>query len=209
MNLILATTSQFRIAFYEKLGFEVQAIASDEKEFYSDRSDPIKYVEELSKIKAHSVASRVTNGVVIGTDTVAVLDGKILEKPKTIQEAMENMRRLQGRENLAISGITIYDKDQDICETLHEITRVTFSPMSEEEIEWYIQHVPNVLQCAGYSVSTEGGRFVSKIDGDYYNIFGAPVSRVYQELKRLGSLKLDTGESNHKVLVNTKTTSRS
>ncbi len=161
----------------------LEAISCPEEEFYSDRSNPIKYVEELSKIKAFSVAKQLTSGIVVGTDTIAVVDNVIFEKPKNLDEARNNMKLLQGRDNLAVSGITIVDIEKNVSKTIHEITKVTFAKMNDEEIEWYINNVSNVLQCAGYSVSKEGGRFVTKIEGDYNNIFGAPVSRVYQELK--------------------------
>ena len=185
MKLILATTSKFRIDIYKKLGFEIEAKPSLENEYYDNRSNPINYVETLSKIKAESVAKNVLSGIVIGTDTVAVIDDIILEKPNNLQEARENMKLLQGRENLAISGITIIDVTKKTSKTIHEITKVTFAEMTDEEIDWYCNNVSNVLECAGYSISTEGGRFVSRIEGDHYNIFGAPVARVYKEIKNM------------------------
>jgi len=184
MKLILATNSEFRINIYKKLGFDIEAIPSKEKENYFDNSDPIKYVEELSKIKANSVALNIVDGIVIGTDTIAVIDNKILEKPQNIEEVRSNMKLLQGRDNLAISGVTIIDTNKNISKTFTEITTVTFAKMDDNDIEWYINNVTNVFQCAGYSISGEGGRFIEKINGDYNNIFGAPISRVYSELKK-------------------------
>ncbi|MCI9280805.1 MAG: septum formation protein Maf [Bacilli bacterium] len=185
MKLYLATSSKFRINIYKRMGFEIEAIPSDEKEYYEDRSNPIKYVEELSKIKAQSVAKKLNSGIVVGTDTIVVLDDVILEKPKNIEAAKNNMRILQGRDNSVISGITIIDVEKGITKTVYEITKVSIAKMTEEEIEWYANNVSNVLQCAGYSTSTEGGRFVTKMEGDYNNVLGAPVPRVYQELKQL------------------------
>lgn len=201
MKLILATQSQFRINIYQKLGFDIESMPSLEKEYYFDRQDPIKYVEELSKIKADSVSQQLTSGIVIGCDTVAVIDGIILEKPKDISEVRKFMKLLQGRDNMAISGVTIVDVDKGISKTFNEITTVTFAKMNDEEIEWYISNVPNVLQCAGYSISKEGGRFVTKINGDYYNIFGAPVSRLYQELKNMNLIKIADDDKNIKHML--------
>jgi len=192
MKLILATNSDFRINIYKNLGFDIESITIEDDEFYEDRSNFIKYVEELSKIKANSVARKFSSGIVIGTDTVVVIDDKILEKPKNIEEVRNNMKLLQGRDNIAISGVTIIDTKKKITKTFNEFTTVTFAKMDDNEIEWYINNVPNVLQCAGYSISKEGGRFVEKINGDYYNIFGVPISRIYRELKNgfMGSTSL-------------------
>lgn len=184
MKLILATNSEFRIHIYKKIGFDIESISSKEEEFYFDNSDPIKYVEELSKIKANSVASSISNGIVVGADTVAVIDNMILEKPKTIEEVRNNMKLLQGRDNTVISGVTIIDTNKNISKTFTEITTVTFAKMDDNDIEWYINNVTNVFKCAGYSISGEGGRFIEKVNGDYYNIFGAPISRLYSELKK-------------------------
>ena len=183
MKLILATNSEFRINIYKKLGFDIDVIPSEDEEFYYDKSDCIKYVEELSKIKANSVAKNFSSEIVIGADTVVVIDDKILEKPKNIEEVKNNMKLLQGRDNMVISGVTIVDTKRKFTKTFNEITTVTFAKMDDNEIEWYINNVSNALQCAGYSISTEGGRFVEKINGDYYNIFGVPISRIYYELK--------------------------
>ena len=124
MKLVLATNSQFRIGIYKKLGFDIDAISSEEVEYYSDRHDPIKYVQELSKIKAYSVAKKIGTGIIIGCDTIAVIDNIILEKPKDKEEAKKNMQLLQGRQSFAISGVTIIDASKNVSKTFSEITKV-------------------------------------------------------------------------------------
>ena len=111
---------------------------------------------------------------------------KKLEKPKTKESAKEMLKLLSGRVNYAVTGVTIVDKYQDKTITFYEVTEVYFDEMSDEEMDWYIENEEFIFERCGYSIAGKSAIYIPKINGDYYNILGMPISRVYKELHKLG-----------------------
>ncbi|MBR3280307.1 MAG: septum formation protein Maf [Clostridia bacterium] len=185
VKLILASNSKWRKEIINMAGLKCEQIPSSgdpDIEFI----DPDEYVMALSKAKAQDVANKVDNGIIIGADTIGYLDGKAFEKPKNREEAFKNFKELSGKANYAVTGCTIIDKYKNKTITFCEKVKVFFNELTDEEINWYIDHEKNIYDCAGYSLETRASLFVSKTEGDYKSIIGLPICRIYEELKRLG-----------------------
>lgn len=185
MELILASNSRTRKEILDKVGLKYEVCPSNIEE-HSIETDPKEYVMDLSRQKGLAVASSVSEGVILSADSIIYIDDKKLEKPKTKESAKEMLKLLSGRVNYAVTGVTIVDKYQDKTITFNEITEVYFDEMSDEEMDWYIENEQFIFERCGYSIAGKSAIYIPKINGDYYNILGMPISRVYKELHKLG-----------------------
>lgn len=185
MKLILASNSRTRKEVLDKVGLKYSVIPSNIEE-HSDKTDPKEYVMDLSKQKAEAVSKKIKEGVILSADSIIYIDNKKLEKPKTKEQAKEMLKNLSGRINYAVTGVTIIDLYQNKSITLNEVTEVTFDNLTDEEIEWYIENEQYIFERCGYSIAGKSAIYIPKINGDYYNILGMPISRVYKELNKLG-----------------------
>ena len=122
--------------------------------------------------------------LVIGADTVVCCEGKILGKPHSREAAAEMLRALQGRSHEVYTGVTLYSQSEAV--TFFECTQVEFYPMTEAEISDYIDSKEPMDKAGAYGIQGLGARFVKGIRGDYNNVVGLPVGRLYQELKSHG-----------------------
>ena len=185
MKLVLASNSKGRKEVLDRAGLIYEVMPSNIEE-HSDKKDPKEYVMDLSKQKAEAVAKNLKDCVILSADSIIYIDDKKLEKPKTIEEAKKMMKILSGIINYAVTGVTIIDLYQNKTLTFSETTNVYFDELDDEEISWYVENEKYILERCGYSIAGKSAIFISKIDGDYYNILGMPISRVYKELKKLG-----------------------
>ncbi len=185
IKLILASNSKWRKEIINMAGFSCEQVPSS-GDPNIEFMNPDDYVEKLSYFKASEVASKVNKGIIIGADTIGYLDGKVFEKPKNREEAFGNIKELSGKANYAVTGCTIIDKNTGKEVTFCEKVKVYFNEMTDEEINWYIDHEANIYTSAGYSLETCASLFTPKIEGDYKAIIGLPICRIYEELKKLG-----------------------
>ena len=185
MKLILASNSRTRKEVLDKVGLVYDVIPSNIEE-HSDKTDPKEYVMDLSRQKAEAIARDLKEGVILSADSIIYIDDKKLEKPKTKEQAKIMLQNLSGRVNYAVTGVTIIDLYQNKKITLNEITEVYFDELTEEEIDWYIENEQYIFERCGYSIAGKSAIYIPKINGDYYNILGMPISRVYKELNKLG-----------------------
>ena len=191
MRIILASSSITRRKIMDELNIKYDIITSDIEE-RSQSSDPRLYVEELSRNKALSVSNKVQDNksLIIAADTIIYKDGKKYEKPKIIEEVIDNLKELSGAKNQGITGVTIFDTSNGNSETFSCTTDVYFKTISEEDIMWYVSHEKDLLKKAGYSLEGTMSLFLEKIDGDYYNVLGLPLGMLYSKLNEMGySLK--------------------
>ena len=181
----MASASPRRKELLNRLGVDFEILISDVEEVITE-SEPNRVVEELSIQKAE-VVFRQTEGdvMVIGADTVVAMDGNILGKPGNEEHAIEMLRRLQAREHCVYTGVTLYVRkgDNEIRNTFSECTYVKFYPMTDGEIRWYVETGEPMDKAGAYGIQGLGARFVEKIRGDYNNVVGLPISRLYQEMK--------------------------
>lgn len=185
MKLILASNSRTRKEVLDKVGLKYSVIPSNIEE-HSDKTDLKEYVMDLSKQKADAVSKEIKEGVILSADSIIYIDNKKLEKPKTKEQAKEMLKNLSGKINYAVTGVTIIDLYKNKSITLNEVTEVSFDNLTDEEIEWYIDNEQYIFERCGYSIAGKSAIYIPKINGDYYNILGMPISRVYKELNKLG-----------------------
>lgn len=190
MKIILASASPRRRELLAQIGLEFEVITADVEE-QTESTQPGKVVEELSGIKAKAVLDTL-NGVtedvlVIGADTIVACDDRILGKPGSEEGACEMLRLLQGREHQVYTGVTLlYRRAVDGSveqKQFHEETDVIFYPMSEEEIVAYVETGDPLDKAGSYGIQGLCARYISGIRGDYNNVVGLPIGRLYQEMK--------------------------
>ena len=168
------------------IGLKYEVITSDVEENSSEK-EPDKYVEELSLNKAKSVCNQIDGkAIIIAADTIIYFNNKKYEKPKTKEEAFNNMKELSGKKNSAYTGITIIDLYKNKTETFSSKVDVYFKDISEEEINWYVNNEKKIFKCCGYVPEGKASIFIDKIEGDYNTLLGISPSIVFEKLKELG-----------------------
>lgn len=193
MKIILASKSPRRKELLSQVGYTYECVVS-EKEENTDAVQPSDVVKELSQQKAEDVCAKIEKEgqmeedcLVIGADTIVAKDSEIFGKPKDTEDARRMLSALQGREHSVWTGVTlIYLRDgKKKKKVFAEETKVHMYSMSEQEIEEYIRTKEPEDKAGAYAIQGYAAKFIKKIDGDYNNVVGLPVARIYQELKKL------------------------
>ncbi len=186
LKLILASSSKQRQDIFKNIGLKYEVIKSlvEEK---SDGTDPSEYVKDLSKDKANSVASQINEkAIIISADSIIYMNGKIYEKPKSKEEAYQNLKEMSGKITYAVTGVTIKDlyKNEEIC--FADIAEVHLKEIDDEDIKWYVENEKDILNRCGYAMLGKASIFLKKVNGDYNTLFGISPSKMYDKLKELG-----------------------
>lgn len=193
MKIILASASPRRRELLEQIGLKFEVKVSNVVE-NSFATTPWQLVEELSSQKAEAVLESLEPSgedvLVIGADTVVSADNSILGKPKDEREATDMLNRLSGGAHQVYTGVTLLyrpafsRRDTGVRKkTFHEATKVHFFTMSEEEISFYVGTGEPLDKAGAYGIQGLFARYVKGIEGDYSNVVGLPVGRLYQEIK--------------------------
>ncbi len=212
VRLVLASASPRRRELLSQIGLEFTVMPST-KEENAKTTEAGALVQELSRQKAVDIWEQLSGGqgqnpdadqeqiseetqepnlngkrqselLVIGADTVVCCEGKILGKPHSREAAAEMLTALQGRSHEVYTGVTLYSQSETV--TFFECTQVEFYPMTEVEISEYIDSKEPMDKAGAYGIQGLGARFVKGIRGDYNNVVGLPIGRLYQELKSHG-----------------------
>lgn len=188
-KVILASNSPRRREILGKfINFEaVTAEVKEDNDFYKS---PETLVMALAFEKANSVAVKHEDAIVIGADTVVEIEGEILGKPKSREDAKRMMEKLRGKTHKVITGFSIIDLSSDKKYMDYEVTEVVFKDLSDEEIEAYLNKAEYMDKAGAYGIQEEAALFVEKIEGDYLNIVGFPISKIYTVLKDNFNLSL-------------------
>ena len=188
-KIILASNSPRRREILGKfINFEaVTAEVEEDNDFYKS---PQTLVMALAFEKANSVAAKHEDAIVIGADTVVEIEGEILGKPKSRDDAKRMMERLSGKPHKVITGFAIIDLSSDKKYMDYEVTEVTFKDISADEIENYLNKAEYMDKAGAYGIQDDAALFVDKIKGDYLNIVGFPISKIYTVLKDKFDLSL-------------------
>lgn len=182
-TLILASSSPRRQELLQLLQIPFQSISANVDEDFSEQMKADEVVKELALRKAAAVAKEHQDSWVIGSDTIVVLEGKILGKPLDRADAKETLTQLSGQTHEVYTGVSIiYGRNQTV---FVEKTNVTFWELSETEIERYLDTGEPFDKAGSYGIQGYGALFVKQIEGDYYSVVGLPVSKLAQELKTL------------------------
>lgn len=184
--VVLASKSPRRKEILEKLGIRFKVVPSGIAEELDESGDPRGEAVRLAREKAMDVSKKAgpDGALFIGVDTVVYLDGKIICQPDDHSHAAEMLRRLQGRTHEVHSGLCLLLKNGS--ETAGcSMSRVTFHPMTEAEIGWYVRDGEPLDKAGAYGVQGKGALFVKSIEGSYHNVMGFPVDLFYRLLKDL------------------------
>jgi septum formation protein len=187
-RFILASASPRRKKLLAMVLRDFEVIPSSVDEPGPDGTAPYLYAEKLAVMKAGAVAKSSQEALVIGSDTIVVLDAGILGKPTDAAEAKQMLRSLSGRTHEVISAVSLLKTESpgEItgARTFHVSTKVTFSALSDEEISAYVGTGSPMDKAGGYGIQDDlGALFVSRIEGDYYNVVGFPLHSFYTEMK--------------------------
>ena len=196
MKIYLASASPRRKELLKQVGLSFKTMPSTVEEKIT-KTEPAEVVEELSYQKAVDVCGRLAaegreDFVVIGADTVVSCWGKIMGKPKSKEDACTMIRELQGKSHQVYTGVTLAWKSHDLSPmyfTFSECTDVTIYAMTEDEIRKYVDSGEPMDKAGAYAIQGLFAAHIQGICGDYNNVVGLPVGRVYQELKNRGLLE--------------------
>lgn len=198
-TIILGSASPRRRELLAQIGAEFEVRVSNKEEVYHSNV-PEEIVKELALMKAENVAEElaeenpaeaVKSTVVIGADTIVVLDGKILGKPADEADAVRMLSSLQGRRHNVYTGVAVLDYDENGEKRVYNYpvgTAVYVNEMTEEEIRAYVETKDPLDKAGAYGIQGRFAAHIDRIEGDYYNVVGLPVSRVYRTLRELGVL---------------------
>ncbi|MBQ3537205.1 MAG: septum formation inhibitor Maf [Clostridia bacterium] len=181
MALILASQSPRRKELLAYITPDFTVKVSDADETLDGSLSPEEAVKYLARIKGEAVAKNFCNDTVISADTVVVSDNCVLGKPRSPDEAFTMLRMLSGRTHSVFTGVCIINPDKKIC--FAEKTLVTFTELSDEEINAYIMTGEPFDKAGGYGIQGRGSVLISSINGDYYNVMGLPVAKLNKVLK--------------------------
>lgn len=180
-KIVLASASPRRRELIKYISDDVLCVPSGEEETLPDGISASETAEFLALQKARSVARDYPDSIVIGCDTVVILDNEILSKPLSREDAFKKLKTLSGRKHKVITGCAILYGGKE--KTFREETAVEFYALTDKEIWDYIETGSPMDKAGAYGIQDKGSLFVKGIEGDYFNVVGLPVARLYRELK--------------------------
>jgi len=184
--VILASSSPRRQQLMRQMGAEFTVVRPDVEEMVLPGEAPDALVERLSLAKALAIHPGHDQGVVLGSDTVVVLDGEILGKPADAEDAAGMLRSLSGRTHTVFTGFALVDLATGHRHVDHERTEVTFRTLDDEEIARYVASGSPLDKAGSYGIQDDfGAVFIERIMGDYYTVVGLPMAKVYVALRGL------------------------
>jgi septum formation protein len=183
-KIVLASSSPRRHQILSDLGliFEVDPTSKYEENDLEGEA-PEAIVMRHAQGKAREVAARHNDAIIIGVDTLGVMDHQVLGKPKSYEEAFTMIKALQGRTHEVMSGICLLDTKTGLEKVQCQVTEIDFSTLTDKEIEAYLKHEEYLDKAAAYGIQGKAALFVSGIRGDYFNVVGLPVAALNRMLK--------------------------
>lgn len=182
-NIILASNSPRRKELLTMAGFEFVVKSKNVEENHPYGMKQEKIPVHLAQKKAKALLSEITdNEIIIGADTIVLLNGKIYEKPIDREDAINMLTALSGQIHKVITGVCIVSQQKEIL--FSETTKVYFNELKREEIEFYVDNFEPFDKAGSYACQEWiGAVAIKRFEGDYFNVVGLPINRVYQELK--------------------------
>jgi nucleoside triphosphate pyrophosphatase len=179
--LVLASKSPRRRELLLAAGIDCEVVEVDVEETLERLEPPGDHVRRLATEKAAAGFARHPDRVVLAADTIVLVSGEIMGKPRDDRDATRMLRILSGREHEVLTGVALVSKRQTVVEVAR--SRVWFSPLSEREIADYVASGEPRDKAGAYAIQGRGSRFVDRIQGSYSNVVGLPVALVYRLLK--------------------------
>lgn len=184
--IILASASPRRKELLEQIGLSFRVEPSNYQENIRFDLEPHDLARALSLEKARLVARNHRNALVIAADTFIVFEGKILGKPRTETQAKEMLETMSGKPHSVITGFTIIDADSNKTVSRSVETRVHLRKLGSNEIDAYVRSKEPLDKAGAYAIQGLGSVIVEKIEGDYFNVIGLPLSALAESLKEFG-----------------------
>ena len=181
-TIILASKSPRRIELLEKAGFDFKVVPSSADEATHTDGAPYTLATDNAKAKAEDVAAAYPNNIVLGSDTIVVLDNKIYGKPKDLNDARKMIAELQGKTHSVFTAVALILKNKNITDISYDESRVTFKPMSPADIENYLDKVHVLDKAGSYAAQEFGELIIEKIDGAFDNVMGLPIELLKKRL---------------------------
>ena len=185
-GLYLASQSPRRTELLTQVGIDHTVVSSSYEEPNEGHDSPIEMVKAQALGKARCAVGIPEGGIVLGADTIVVLDNEVLGKPQDEANARQMLERLSGRSHSVVTGVALLIKGDEVV--FHNETKVYFKELAPFEIESYIASGEPMDKAGAYGIQGKGALWVEKIEGSYTNVVGLPVEHVYDELcKALGA----------------------
>ncbi len=183
--IVLASQSPRRVDLLRMLGLQFEVVPADIDETYTRAETGPQHAERLAAEKVAAISAQRPDAIVIGSDTVVVLDAHVLGKPKSEAEAVEMLLHLQGREHQVASGIAVAVPGQHLSHGI-EIVDVKFRHFDARVAQEYVQTGEPMDKAGAYGIQGYGASLVEWVRGDYFAVMGLPVQRMIRMLERLG-----------------------
>ena len=182
-RFILASRSPRRLRLLEQLGLHPEVIPSTLSEEFDSSLSVEDNIRSFAELKAKTVAENIGDGIIVGADTLVVLDKVVLGKPIDSADAFNMLRKLSGKMHSVLTAFCVYATPEERSFTAVETTDVYFKQLSDEEIERYISTEKPFDKAGSYGIQDRTALFVEKIKGSYENVMGFPLSRFYRAMK--------------------------
>ncbi len=182
-KIILASSSPRRKELLEQAEIPFDICIKNIDETVPEGLSPAQGAEYTAQKKAKAITPFDENTVVLGADTVVVLEGQIIGKPKDKQDAIRMLTLLSGKEHKVITGVCLIKGKK--VKTFHSISRVKFYELTEEQIKRYVASGEPTDKAGAYGIQGKGSVLIEEIHGDYFNIVGLPIARVVREIAAL------------------------
>ncbi|MDH5563348.1 MAG: Maf family protein [Nitrospirota bacterium] len=186
MRILLASTSPRRQELLSLLGLPFHSVPPTCEEALSPHLSPSEQTRQLARDKAQSVASQHPQDLVIGSDTVIEIEGKLLGKPENMQEAETMLRQLRGQCHQVHTGVAIIHQSTNVSIDFVETAKVWIKPFDEQTLKTYLATEESLGKAGAYSIQGEGAQLIEKIEGDYPTIVGLPLWRTAKMFEQQG-----------------------
>ncbi|MFY7923755.1 MAG: Maf family protein [Gemmatimonas sp.] len=184
VRVILASQSPRRRELLAQIGLVHEVRPADIDESVHPGEEPVPHCERLARDKAHTLALQYPDALVIGSDTIVVIDGAILGKPSDAADAMAMLERLSGREHTVYTAVAVARGERALSAV--EAVRVQFRALTREQIEAYVRTGEPMDKAGAYGIQGFGATMVARIDGDYFAVMGLPLGRLVELLSGMG-----------------------
>lgn len=188
-EIVLASGSPRRAEILKSVGWRFRKKVPDVDESEMPGERPGAYVERLAISKSRAVAEFEHDSVVLGADTIVLIDGSIVGKPRGIDHARQMIESLSGRWHEVLTGVALSYKGETVAAV--QTTKVRFNNLNKEEIDYLLEYGEPLDKAGGYAVQAQAALFIDRIEGDYWNVVGLPISLVYRLCRNL----MESGDS--------------
>jgi len=186
--LILASSSPRRADLLRQAGIPFTLRLAEVDETPRPGEEPGAIAERLARAKAAAPSGLPSPALLIAADTLVVVDGAVLGKPRDAADAMAMLRRLAGRAHEVITAVALRAVPEESVTCERTTSLVRFAPLSDRQIEWYVKTGEGADKAGAYALQGRGGLLVTAVEGSYTNVIGLPLDRLYPHLRRFGIL---------------------